>query len=107
MKEIQGYRPSGELVVQEIGPVKADRAGAMKERDHQVLRVVEYPGLLPLPAPARQAREQSFRIGRIQEFDETRQSSTGELQRQGSAQRLIQVRLLTHREGATTGGLCE
>src|ERR1700730_10540165 len=102
MKEIQGHRPPRELVVQEIGPVKADRAGAMKERDHQVLRVVEYPGLVPLPAPARQAREQSFRIGRIQEFDETRQSSTGALQRQGSAQCLLQVRLLTHRKSGST-----
>src|ERR1700722_18004535 len=73
---------------------------ASEARDNHVRLVVEYPGIVPLgrAAPGQEAGVEAFRIGRIQEFNESRQTPCTDVQRQSPAQCLIEVGQLPDRK---------
>ncbi len=100
MEEIQCEGRARRLAVEEVGDVEADYRVSREARDHRITLIVEYPGIVAAGAvtPARQACVDAFAASRICELDESRESSSGRLQRQRSAQRLIEVVLLPRRE---------
>ena len=77
------------------------------KRSHdEVFRIVEHPGVIAARrlTPARESRVESFRVRGIEKLDQSREPPRRGLERQRPAQRLIEIRLLTHRERPASRG---
>src|SRR5947207_12556189 len=105
MEEVQGDRRARALVIQEVGDVKTDQRVAGKLGNDDILIVVEHRGIVTSArlAPGREARVETFGVRGVEELDQARQPTCTKFQCQRSAQRLIQIRLLTYAQGCAYG----
>ena len=98
---------AGELVIEEIRDIETRRSAiACEPRDDDVVRRCRRPRRSPRCAPRTTGQSRAWSPSasrRIQELDEPRQPPRGELERQRPAQRLVEIRLLAHRERAAAG----
>ena len=108
MEQIERNGRSYFFIANKFGHIKSDHRWAIGLRHqnigHLVDWIVEHPGVVAACgfAPRCQARIGPALIGWIQKFNEPRQSSCLWIQTQHSAESLLQIRLFTHVQRAST-----